>query len=123
MFVGFTPYLMKEATILKIAVVITIIGLLFLFFYTENVNLEAVERIDTALPEETVKMSGTVSRLTVKENVVFITLEGQRTETVDVVLFPDHTLYLNEGDHVEIMGTVEEYKGKKEVIASSIVLK
>ncbi len=101
----------------------TVIGLLFLFFYTENVNLEAVERIDTALPEETVKMSGIVSRLTVKENVVFITLEGQRTEKVDVVLFPDHALYLNEGDHVEIMGTVEEYEGKNEIIASSIVLR
>jgi transcriptional antiterminator len=114
---------MKESTILKLALLLTVIGLLFLFFYTENVNLEAVERIDTALPEETVKMVGLITKLTVKENVVFITLEGQRTEKVDVVLFPDHELFLNEGDYIEILGTVEEYKGKKEIIASSITLK
>jgi len=38
-------------------------------------------------------------------------------------VFDDEPLYVTEGNYVEIDGIVEEYKGKKEVIASEIVIK
>ena len=58
-----------------------------------------------------------------QDRVAFIELQGERVETIDVFLFADEDVYLQEGDYVEITGTVEEYQGKKEVIASKIVKK
>ena len=41
---------------------------------------------------------------------------------MDVVVFNDEEIYLKKGDYVEISGEVEEYKGKKEIIASEITI-
>ena len=57
------------------------------------------------------------------EKVIFIELTGERTETVDVIVFPDSDIFVNEGDYIELSGTIEEYEGKKEIIANNIVLK
>jgi DNA/RNA endonuclease YhcR with UshA esterase domain len=57
------------------------------------------------------------------DNVVFIELEGKQVIKSDVILFPDEDLYLQEGNYVEIKGTIEEYNNQKEVIANEIVLK
>lgn len=98
-------------------------GLIFLFFYAEEVELKSVARIDSELPEEEVRISGRISRLSDHDKVMFLELQGERIETIDVILFKEEDLFLHEGDYVEITGTVEEYEGKKEVIASKVVLK
>jgi len=38
-------------------------------------------------------------------------------------LFKDSEIFLEEGDYVEVTGTVEDYNGKKEVIANKVVKK
>ena len=114
---------MQEKTILKVAIVVTIIGLAFLFLYAGEVELKAVERIDSAIPEETVEMTGIVSRVSQHDKVIFLELEGQRIEKVDVILFTDENIFLKAGDYVEISGTIEEYEGKREIIANKIMLK
>jgi aspartyl/asparaginyl-tRNA synthetase len=114
---------MDEKSILKISIVAIIIGMVFLFFYSGEIDIQAVERIDTAIPEETVEMSGVVSRVTQMEKVAFIELVGERKEKVDVIIFKDDDIFLKEGDLIEVSGTVEEYEGKKEIIANSVVLK
>lgn len=114
---------MKEKTILKISLVIALLGLSFLFLYAEELDLNVVENVDTVELEEEVKLKGTVSRLTVKDKVAFIELEGKKVEKTDVILFNDEDLFLKEGDYVEIEGTVEEYNDKREVIANKVVLK
>jgi len=38
-------------------------------------------------------------------------------------MLPEESIFLKEGNYVEIYGEVEEYKGEKEVIASKIILK
>ena len=114
---------MNEKTLLKVSVVIALLGLSFLFLYSEEVDLKSVERIDSAIPEETVELKGTVNRVSVSDKVIFLEIEGERVEKTDVILFTDQDIFIKDGDYVEISGTVEEYEGKKEVIANSIVLK
>ncbi len=113
---------MHEKTIFRISLLVTIAGLLFLFFYAGAVRLERVERIDSLLPEEKVTLRGVLTRVSEHEKVVFLQMDGERRETLDVVLFHDENLPLREGDYVEITGTVEEYEGKKEVIAGKVEL-
>ena len=50
-------------------------------------------------------------------------MAGERIETMDVVVFPEEEIFLTEGAYVKISGMVEEYQGKKELIASKIVMK
>ncbi len=114
---------MKERTLFTIAALLSITGLLFLFFYAEELELKSVARLDAELPEEEIAVLGRITRLSVQENVTFLEIQGERIETIDVILFPEEKLLLREGDFVEIAGTVEEYQGKKEVIASSVTLK
>ncbi len=114
---------MNEKIILKISLIIVVLGLVFLTFYSDGVELKAVERIDSALPEQEIKLKGIINRLTTTEKVSFIELEGQKVEKTKVILFPDGDIYLKEGDYVELSGTVEEYQGEKEVIANKVTVK
>ena len=114
---------MNEATILKVAIIATIVGLLTLFFYMEEVDIRNVARIDSIVPEETVQVKGTVTRANAHDNVLFLEVEGTKVEPIDVILFTSDSIYVKEGDTVEITGTVEEYEGKKEIIANSITKK
>ncbi len=114
---------MEEKNLLKASIVMVLLGLTFLYFYAGEVQMPAAERLDNLLPEEKVQIQGIISRISQQNKVVFIELQGERVETMQAVLFPDEELYLQEGDYVEIVGTVEEYQGKREVIATKITKK
>jgi DNA/RNA endonuclease YhcR with UshA esterase domain len=114
---------MQEKTILKVSLIVILIGLSFLFFYAEELELQNVAEIDSIPAEEEVKMSGIISKVTNSEKVIFLKLEAEKKEYVDVLLFNEEEIFLKEGDYVEISGTTEEYQGKKEIIANKIVKK
>jgi DNA/RNA endonuclease YhcR with UshA esterase domain len=114
---------MQEKTILKISILITLIGLMILFVLSESLELNVVNKIDQVPAEEEVKMSGIIGKVTNSEKVTFLKLEAEKKEFVDVLLFQSEPLSLHQGDYVEITGTVEEYEGKKEIIANKIIKK
>jgi len=114
---------LKEKTILKISIIIVLVGLAFLFIYAGSIDLKSINNLDEALPEDEIKLKGTITRLSLNDKVAFIELEGNQVIKTDVVLFADHDVYLQEGDYVEISGTVEEYNNEKEIIANKIVKK
>ena len=70
---------MQERNIIIISLTTIIIGLGFLFFYAEKFNPTAIENIDTANIEESVKIKGIVSKMRIAENAVFLELEGEKT--------------------------------------------
>ncbi len=113
---------MEEKTIKLISIIVIIIGLTFLFFYAQRLELPVTPELDSSAPT-TVMMKGTVKNLQVTDKAVFFELNGEKVVTTDVILFPDNSIYLREGDHVEITGQVEDYKGKKEVLVDKMVLK
>ncbi len=113
---------MQEKTLFRLSLAAALAGLLFLFFYAGTVTLERAERFDSLLPEEKVTLRGILTKVSEQEKVVFLQLDGERRETIDVVLFREENIPLQKGDYVEITGTVEEYEGKKEVIAGKVEL-
>ena len=114
---------MEEKNLLQISIIMVLLGLAFLYFYAEEVEVPTSSQLGNIAPEEKVQIQGIISRLNQQDKVAFIELQGERIETMEVVLFADEEVYLREGDYVEIMGTVEDYQGKKEVIASQIIKK
>ena len=110
---------MKESVLLKIALICSLLGLLILYFVSSGI--EANEYKPSQLNKnigEDVRFSGTVSKITKAENVIFIEVNHQNPVTV--VLFTKENPQLSEGDNVEIDGEVQEYKGKEEIIAQKI---
>ena len=114
---------MDEKQLIKISLSLALLGLLTLFFYADNFNLKVIEDFDNVKVEETVKLEGMITKLSFQEKVAFIEIEGQQKIQTDVVLFNDKEIYIKEGDYVQIVGEVEEYNNKKEMIANKIVKK
>ncbi len=114
---------MNENTLFRVAIIMMLLGMAFLYFYAEEASIPLAGRLEELLPEEKVRIQGRISRVSQQDQVVFLELHGERVEIIEVVLFPDEELYVQEGDYVEITGTMEEYRGKKEVLASKIVKK
>ncbi len=114
---------MQEKTLVRLSLFITVLGLGFLFVYSQTLDLSLTPDLETIADSEKVAMKGTVKNLKVTDKAVFFDLEGEKIVHTDVILFADSSIYLREGDHVELTGQVEEYKGEKEVIADEVVLK
>jgi DNA/RNA endonuclease YhcR with UshA esterase domain len=114
---------MNEKQLIKISLTVTLLGLLTLFFYADNFNLRVIENVDQGKVEETVKIQGEITKLSFQDKVAFIEIEGQQVIKTEIVLFNDREIYLKEGDFVQIIGEVEEYNNKKEIIANKIVKK
>lgn len=114
---------MEEKTISKVSLVLVIVGLIILLFYVDQLDFKAVANLDEIKSQELVKLSGEVTKVTTKDNAIFLEVEGCETEKNTVIVFDSEEQFLQEGDSVEITGLVEEYNGKKELIASKVVKK
>ena len=110
---------MKETTLLKIALICSLIGLIILYFISSKIEIKDYkpnlvnENIGTD-----VKLEGIVTKISDKGSVVFIEVSQQNPMTV--VLFTNDNINLKNGDNVEVIGEVQEYNGKNEIIAQKI---
>lgn len=114
---------MEEKTLYKVSWIMILVGLIILFVYASELDLKAVERIETLPSSEPVKISGTISKLSVQGGTLFLEVEGSRVEKNAVIVFSDEELFLEEGDYVEVSGTLESYNGQKEIVASKVIKK
>jgi len=112
---------MEEKTLYKISMIMIIVGLGILFIYASELDLKAIEKVETLPSSEPLKLSGTITKLNTQGDTLFLEVEGSRVETTPIIVFSEEELFLQEGDFVEVTGVVEEYNGEKEVVASKII--
>ena len=111
---------MKETTLLKIALTCSLVGLAILYFISTKIEVKDYKpSILNKNVGEDVKLSGTITKITGKSNVVFIEVNQQSPITV-VLFTDDNNLKLNKGDNIDVIGKVQEYNGKNEIIAQKI---
>ncbi len=113
---------MKETTLLKIALICSLVGLVLLYFISTKIDVKDYKPslLNKDVGDD-VKLTGRVSKITDRGNVVFIEVDQQ--SPVNVVLFTgSDNLKLSNGDNVEVIGRVQEYNGKNEIIAKKIRL-
>ena len=111
---------MKETTLLKIALLCSLAGLIILYFISTKIEIKDYKpnKLSQNVGDD-VKLTGTVAKITDKGNVVFVEIIQQIP--VNVVLFKNgDKLKLNNGDNIEIIGKVQEYGQKEEIIAQKI---
>lgn len=111
---------MKETTLLKIALICALVGLALLYFI--SIKIEVKDYKPNLLNKnigDDVKLKGTVAKITDKGNVVFVEVNQQNP--ISVVIFTgDNDLKLKNGDNVEVIGKVQEYNGKPEIVADKV---
>ena len=109
---------MKENTLLKIALICSLVGLIVLYFISTKIEVKDYKPNFNKNIGDDVKLKGTITKITDAGNVVFIDVSQQNPITV--VLFTEDDLKLISGDDIEVIGEVQEYKGKNEVIEKKI---
>jgi len=113
---------MKESTLLKIALITSLLGLLILYLISDNIEIKEknIEKITMENKDEFVKLRGVVSNLINSEKVMI--LEITQPQEITIVLFKNqnNTFNINKGNEVEIFGKVDEYNGKMEIIAERV---
>ena len=67
-----------------------------------------------------IKLIGKIERVTNADKVVFLEISELKTEKISVILFKDRDIDLIEGSYVEVSGEIDDYNGKREIIANSV---
>lgn len=111
---------MKENTLLKIALICSLVGLAVLYFVSSKI--EVMDYKPAALNKnigDDIRLKGAVAKITDKGSVVFIEVSQQSPVTV-VLFTDDDNIKLKDNDIIEVIGKVQEYNGKNEIIAQKI---
>jgi RecJ-like exonuclease len=113
---------LQESFLLKIALVVSVLGIVFLYLISTQIELNdtTIEKITSGSAEDKVSVTGLVTSVKQSGQTTFITLS--QTNNVDVVVFSKN-LSLAAGDVVKIIGKVQDYNGKKEIIADKVEMK
>ena len=113
---------MKEQTLLKTALIVSLLGLLILYLISGNIEIKEknIEKITIDNKDEFVKLTGIVNKVIDTEKVTI--MEITQPQQITVVLFKDEnkTMPIQEGNEVEVIGKVDEYEGKLEIIADRL---
>ena len=110
---------MKEATLLKIALICSLVGLVVLYFISTKIEVRDYKPalLNKNIGDD-VKLQGTITKINDQGNVIFVDVIQQNS--VSVVLFSGNDINLKNGDKVEVIGKVQEYNGKNEIIAEKV---
>ena len=86
---------MKESTLLKIALITSLLGLLILYLISDNIEIKEknIEKITMENKDEFVKLRGVVSNLINSEKVMI--LEITQPQEITVVLFKNENNSIN----------------------------
>lgn len=112
---------MNETTLLKLSMIVATLSLVLLYFYTTSITLDPITSLDTIEPKSTVKLQGTISKIDQQhEKMAFLTVDNEVIQSTKIVLFKNKNISLEKGDIIQIIGSVEEYKGEKEIIGNRV---
>lgn len=105
---------MRETTLLKIALVSGIAGLILLFFTLETTPVPpaSIAQLRTEDIRHEVLIHGTVTRITKTNATQFLDLVSD--EPFSVAVLRDDAIPITLGAHVEVRGKIEEFNGKSQ---------
>ncbi len=111
---------MKETTLLKTALICSLIGLIILYFISAKIDVKDYKpnQLNENVGDD-VKLTGTIIKISQNGNVAFLEVNYQSPVTI-VLFTDDKNLSLKVDDSIEVIGEVQEYKGKNEIIAQKV---
>ena len=112
---------MKEITILKFSVLISVLGIFSLMIISElsSIELRDISSITKEDLETKVKIQGKLISIQETPGLYILTVTDF-TSTIPIIVFKEESLDLRKNSQVEIEGKVAEYEKKLEIIADTI---
>lgn len=112
---------MEEKTLLRIAIVCTLVGTLLLLLLTDKPTATGypIKDLNRSIIGSKVKVSGLVEDVNVIKGVMLLEINDE-TGSIAVAIFNDEDIYA--GNYVEVIGNIKEYKGKLEVEAEEVTV-
>ena len=107
---------MKESTILKTAFIISVIGIMMLYLFSDGLVVEETRLNETIEDGGHIKVIGKVSSINVKtkiddengktnDNKTYTILNIQQTNTIAV--YVEDALNISKGTNIEVIGKIE----------------
>ncbi len=114
---------MEEKTFLLFALIISIIGMIGLFFCTLYITapLVAIQDISLKNKGETIQIEGEILSFSQREQMIFITLQDD-TGKIPLVGYGEEFITIRKGNFVRVDGTIEEYECTLQVSIQRIEL-
>ena len=111
---------MEEKSLLRLALICSLVGIIALFFISENMEIKEknIDEINKDNIGEDVRIKGIVSKSTDKGKIIL--LDVVQPETITIVLFKDSDFNISTGTKVEITGEIDEFNGQLEIIGNEV---
>ncbi|MBU2496727.1 MAG: hypothetical protein KJ767_01565 [Nanoarchaeota archaeon] len=108
---------MKTQTLLKVSLVTSFIGLLFLFFLSENIEpkLIPISEINQKMFDEYVKISGKITSVRETDGLYILTIQDSSSEIEGIIYKQNNKIQFPENENMEIIGKVSEYRGQLQI--------
>ncbi len=108
----------------KIALIFSLIGIFIILVMANNQDISKtdIKNINRELLGKDVKVEGEVESLYEGGDFLIITV-SDNTAKIKVVIFDKNSFRLSEGEDVEVIGEVEEYKGSLEINADFVEIR
>jgi len=111
---------MESKKLLTIAIISSLLGILFILYIGENFGLSKIDinQIDENYLEKNVKIRGVIDNLYLGNKVTIMNVKDN-SGNIKVVAF-DNSTGLKEGMAIEVNGKVSEYKNELEIVSERI---
>ena len=110
---------MKDKTLLKLSLAISIAGMIALFVLTETMEAPEYSIAEALEKGGFVKISGTVKSIRQSNGISFLKMADD-SGYIDAVLF-DEVTGVKKGSTAEVFGKVSIYNGKKQLEVDKII--
>ncbi|MBI2651575.1 hypothetical protein HYX01_03830 [Candidatus Woesearchaeota archaeon] len=113
---------MQEKNLLKIALISSLLGLLILYLISNIMQIKeyGAENIIPDNEDDFIKIKGVVSNVVDKEKVAVIKILQPKELTVLLFKKDNKTMPVKQGNEIEVIGKVNQYENKNEVIADKV---
>ncbi len=103
---------------MKIAIISALAGVFILYLISDNIQLDdsSIARIEEEEIGSDVKVKGVVNDVFNGEKLSIITI----TQPSDMKIVLYDNVSIAEGDYIEVIGEIDEYKGEMEVIGNRV---
>lgn len=112
---------MQTRTLLRLALVTSIVGLILLFFLSENLEppLMPIKEISEKYFDSYVKVAGEITNVKETKGLYILTVEDA-TDEIEVVIFKDKNVTFSEDTQVEVIGKVTKYWTRLQIEAVEV---
>lgn len=114
---------MKDSTLLKISLAVSITGIFIILYLVEykNAQTSGLSEITRDQLDSIIKVEGEVTKVTKTPGLLILNIKDL-TGTTEVIAFTSQESIIEKGMKVEVTGRVQEYQNRLEIIADEIKL-